>query len=430
MQHRTRVVLAGAIGNLLEWYDFGLYGLLAPVLASLFFPGHNRIASLLAIYGGFAGGFAMRPIGAIVLGHLGDRVGRRFVLTLSVLLMGIATVAVGILPTYAVVGIWAPILLILIRLFQGFSVGGEFVDSVTYLVEVVPPGRRGIAGSVANIGSTAGMLLAAGIAAAVTTWAGSARLNAWAWRLPFLIGGIIASAAYLLRRHLPETAHQAQKKDQVQKQAQAQKIEQRESPLLLAIREQPGVMLACVLFTSGYGIANYLIMVFLPTYAHEFGHVTVRQALLINTVGQAVAFFAVPLSGWISDRVLSRRTILALAFIAQAAFSWEAFRLAQHAGLAGLWASQLTLALLLAIVMGTAPAMLAEQFRAGYRVSAHAVTFNIGIGIAGGTAPMVAVALIQAFSNTMVPAAYLIAAAVLSAISVLALHENTRAALD
>lgn len=420
MQHRTRVVLAGAIGNLLEWYDFGLYGLLAPVLASLFFPGHNRIASLLAIYGGFAGGFAMRPIGAIVLGHLGDRIGRRFVLTLSVLLMGIATVAVGILPTYASVGIWAPILLILIRLFQGFSVGGEFVDSVTYLVEVVPPQRRGIAGSVANIGSTAGMLLAAGMAAAVTTWAGSARLNAWAWRLPFLIGGIVAAAAYFLRRHLPETAHQDR----------AQKSEQRESPLRLAIREQPGVMLACVLFTSGYGIANYLIMVFLPTYAHEFGHVTVRQALLINTVGQAVAFLAVPLSGWISDRILSRRTILALAFIAQAAFSWEAFRLAQHVGLAGLWASQLTLALLLAIVMGAAPAMLAEQFRAGYRVSAHAVTFNIGIGVAGGTAPMVAVALIQAFSNTMVPAAYLIAAAVLSAISVLALHENSRAALD
>lgn len=425
MQHRTRVVLAGAIGNLLEWYDFGLYGLLAPVLAALFFPGHNRIASLLAIYGGFAGGFAMRPIGAIVLGHLGDRVGRRFVLTLSVLLMGIATVAVGILPTYAAVGIWAPILLILIRLFQGFSVGGEFVDSVTYLVEVVPPRRRGIAGSVANIGSTAGMLLAAGIAAAVTTWAGSARLNAWAWRLPFLIGGIVAAAAYFLRRHLPETAHQPQKK-----QGQAQKSGQRESPLRLAIREQPRVMLACILFTSGYGIANYLIMVFLPTYAHEFGHVTVRQALLINTVGQAVAFLAVPLSGWLSDRILSRRTILALAFIAQAACSWEAFRLAQRAGLAGLWASQLTLALLLAIVMGAAPAMLAEQFRAGYRVTAHAVTFNIGIGIAGGTAPMVAVALIQAFSNTMVPAAYLIAAGILSAISVLALHENSRAALD
>lgn len=420
LQHKTRVVLAGAIGNLLEWYDFGLYGLLAPVLASLFFPGHNRMASLLAVYGGFAGGFAMRPIGAIVLGHLGDRVGRRFVLTLSVLLMGIATVTVGILPTYASAGIWAPILLILIRLFQGFSVGGEFVDSVTYLVESVPPRRRGIAGSVANIGSTAGMLLAAGVAAAVTGRAGSTRVSAWGWRLPFLMGGVIACAAYLLRRHLPESTHEDR----------TQENEKRESPLRLAIREEPRLMLASVLFTSGYGIANYLIMVFLPTYAHEFGHVTEHQALQINTAGQAVAFLAVPLSGWISDRILNRRTILAFAFVAQAVFSWEAFRLAQRSGLAGLWASQLILALLLAVVMGTAPAMLAEQFRAGYRVSAHAVTFNIGIGIAGGTAPMVAVALIQAFSNAMVPAAYLIAAAVMSAVSVLALRENSRIRLD
>lgn len=420
MQNKTRVVLAGAIGNLLEWYDFGLYGLLAPVLASVFFPGHNRMASLLAVYGGFAGGFAMRPIGAAVLGHLGDRVGRRFVLTISVLLMGIATVAVGVLPTYTSVGIWAPIMLILIRLFQGFSVGGEFVDSVTYLVESVPPRRRGIAGSVANIGSTAGMLLAAGVAAAMTGWAGSGRLNAWGWRLPFLMGGVIACAAYFLRRHLPESSHQDR----------TQKNEQRESPLGLAIREEPRLMLASVLFTSGYGIANYLIMVFLPTYAHEFGRVTEHQALQVNTAGQAVAFLAVPLSGWISDRILTRRAILAFAFIAQAIFSWEAFRLAQRGGITGLWASQLILALLLAIVMGTAPAMLAEQFRAGYRVSAHAVTFNIGIGIAGGTAPMVAVALIQAFSNTMVPAAYLIAAAVVSAISVLALRENSRLQLD
>lgn len=420
MQHKSRVVLAGAIGNLLEWYDFGLYGLLAPVLASLFFTGHNRMAPLLAVYGGFAGGFAMRPIGAIVLGHLGDRIGRRFVLTLSVLLMGIATVAVGILPTYASVGIWGPILLILIRLFQGFSVGGEFVDSVTYLVEAVPPRRRGIAGSVANIGSTAGMLLAAGVAASVATWSGSARLYSWGWRLPFLLGGVIACAAYLLRRHLPESPHQER----------APKSEKGESPLRLAIREEPRLMLACIVFTSGYGIANYLIMVFLPTYAHEFGRVTEHQALQVNTVGQAVAFIAVPLAGWLSDRILNRRTILAFAFVAQAIFSWEAFRMAQRGGLAGLWASQLILALLLAIVMGTAPAMLAEQFRAGYRVSAHAVTFNIGIGIAGGTAPMVAVALIEAFSNSMVPAAYLIVAAAVSAISVLALRENSRAVLD
>lgn len=413
MEKSARIKLAGAIGNLLEWYDFGLYGLLAPVLASEFFPGHSRMASLIGVYGGFAAGFAMRPIGAIVLGHLGDRIGRRFVLALSVLLMGIATVVVGILPTYRSVGIWAPIFLIAVRLFQGFSVGGEFVDSVTYLVEMAPPERRGFAGSIANLGSTAGMLLAAGVAAIVTSLAGSTFLSAWLWRTPFLLGGVIAAAAYLLRRHLPESESAIARADANQRQ---------EAPLRRAIREQPWIMLAALLFTSGYGIADYLTMVLLPTFAHEFAHVAEHEALRINTAGQALALFAVPFFGWLSDRVWTRRGWLAATFSAEAIISWEAFRLVQSRGVQGLWLAQLAFALLLAIVMGIAPAMLAEQFPEGYRVSAHAVAFNIGIGIAGGTAPVTAFALIKLTSNTMMPAVYLIFAAILAVIGALALR--------
>lgn len=416
LQQRTRVTLAGAIGNLLEWYDFGLFGLLAPVLAPLFFPSHDRIASLIGIYGGFAVGFMMRPIGAVVLGHLGDRVGRRFVLVASVLLMGLATVAVGLLPTYKTLGVWAPVLLILVRLFQGFSVGGEFVDSVTYLVEAAPQGRRGIAGSVANLGSTAGMLLAAGVAAGVTGLVGPQLLARWVWRAPFLLGGIIASAGIYLRQQLPETPHEPS----------SQGKPQREAPLRQAIRDDPWILLATLLFTSGYGIADYLTMVLLPTYANEFGHIDLHQALRVNVAGQALALCVVPFSGWLSDRVLTRRTMLAGAFVAEAAVSWMAFSQVGHNGIAGLWLAQLTFALLLAFVMGTAPAMLAEQFPPGYRVSAHAVAFNIGIGIAGGTAPVVAMALVQVTSDPMAPAAYLILAAALAAMSVLALHERSR----
>lgn len=420
MKHKLRITLAGAIGNLLEWYDFGLYGLLAPVLASQFFPGHDRLASLLGVYGGFAAGFAMRPLGAIVLGHFGDRVGRRFVLALSVLLMGISTVAVGLLPTYHSVGVWVPVLLIAVRLFQGFSVGGEFVDSVTYLVEAAPHDRRGLAGSVANLGSTAGMLLAAGVAASVTTFADSVTLTGWAWRTPFLLGGIIASAAYVLRRHLPETEYSPSEKAAAKPEA----------PLRRAIREQPRLMLAALLFTSGYGIVDYLTMVLLPTYAHEFGGVAEHLALRINTVGQALALLVVPLSGWLSDRVWTRRAALIAAFAAEAVISWEAFRLVGSRGAAGLWVSQLSFAFLLAVVMGVGPAMLAEQFPAGYRVSAHAVSFNIGIGIAGGTAPMIATALIKVTGNEMAPAAYLVFAAILALIGVLMLRDRSRAEMN
>jgi MHS family proline/betaine transporter-like MFS transporter len=420
MKDDFRIKLAGAVGNVLEWYDFGLFGLLAPILASLFFPGHDRIAALLAVYGGFAGGFAMRPIGAAVLGHLADRVGRRFVLVLSVVLMGASTVAVGLLPTYRSAGIWAAVLLILVRLIQGFSVGGEFVDSVTYLVEAVPPGRRGFAGSIANLASTGGMLLGACAAAILSTVASSATVSAWAWRVPFLLGGVIGCAAYFLRQHLPESASE-----------ETAKVEsRREAPLRQAIRQQPGILFAALLFTSGYGVVNYITMVLLPTYGREFAHIPEQAALRINATGQALALFVVPLFGWLSDRLWTRRTILFVAFALDAIVAWNAFVFVQSHGVAGLWIAQLAFAFLLAMVMGTAPAMLSEQFEPAYRVSAHAVALNIGIGIFGGTAPMVSMGLIKATSNQMAPAVYLIVAASVSAIGVMALHDRSRQALD
>lgn len=448
-------MLAGAIGNIVEWYDFGLYGLLAPVLASLFFPAHDRTAALLGVYGGFAVGFAVRPLGAIVLGRVGDRRGRQFVLVLSVVLMGVATVAVGVLPSYEAAGIWAPVLLIAIRLFQGFSVGGEFVGSVTYLVEAAAAGRRGIAGSVANIGATIGMLMAAGAAAL----AASNAHTAWAWRAPFFFGGALAFAGYMLRRHMPQDEAEpyadlqnatggvaAEVPSAAKAGTDLEPVSARRNPcpfkttskreffarlaarwpVLEAFRRAPRTMLFALLFTCGYGVSNYVIMVFLPTFAQEFAGLSGSAALEINTAGQALVLLIAPLAGWATDRWLRRRTLLALAFAAQAAVAWAAFHWTAHAGLPGLWAAQLLLAAFLASVMGAAPAMLSEQFPRGYRVSAHAFVLNAGIGIAGGTAPMIAVALIRATHNAMAPAVYLALACAASAVAALLLPDRSR----
>ncbi|MGH9523932.1 MAG: MFS transporter [Terriglobales bacterium] len=431
---RTRVVLAGAVGNIVEWYDFGLYGLLAPVLASLFFPSHDRIAALLGVYGGFAVGFAMRPIGAIVLGRIGDRRGRKYVLVLSVLLMGAATVAIGLLPSYTAIGVAAPLLLMLIRLFQGFSVGGEFVGSVTYLVETAVPNRRGFAGSVANIGATIGMLLAAGAAAVTATYAAA---SPEFWRVPFLFGGVLAFVAYLLRRHLPPEATEIQA-GEPQSPSQSERTRRERSmtrlisrwPALQAFRELPHTMITALLFTCGYGVSNYVIMVFLPTFAREFANVSEATALQVNTAGQALALAVVPLAGFISDRWIPRRTLLAIAFFLQAAVTWELFRLVTRTGVPGLWAAQMVLAGLLSLVMGAAPAMLAEQFPRGYRVSGHAFVLNVGIGIAGGTAPFVGVALVRAMGSRMAPAVYLIFACMVSGIAVLLLRDRSREDLE
>jgi MHS family proline/betaine transporter-like MFS transporter len=432
-------VLAGAIGNIVEWYDFGLYGLLAPVLASLFFPSHDRIAGLLGVYGGFAVGFAVRPLGAIVLGRVGDRQGRQFVLVLSVVLMGAATVAVGVLPSYAAIGIWAPVLLILIRLFQGFSVGGEFVGSVTYLVEAAAVNRRGIAGSVANVGATIGMLLAAGAAALAESYPHAFREM---WRLPFFFGGALAFAGYMLRRHLPaEEVERESKSRNTASEPGGSLLANEHSrglfarflarwPALDAFRRAPRTMLFALLFTCGYGVSNYVIMVFLPTFAHEFAGIGEGTALKINTAGQALVLLVAPMAGWVSDRWLRRRTILMFAFAAQGIFAWHSLWWTAHHGAAGLWTAQLLLAGLLAVVMGTAPAMLAEQFAHGYRVSAHALVLNAGIGIAGGTAPMIAVALIRGTHSRMAPAVYLAIACVASACAALQLADRSRVALS
>ena len=423
MTPRTRVVLAAGIGNIVEWYDFGLYGLLAPLLASRFFPSHDRIAALLGVYGGFAVGFAMRPIGAVVLGRVGDRQGRQFILVLSVALMGLSTAAIGLLPSYATIGVWATVLLIGIRLFQGFSVGGEFVGSVTYLVETAPEGRRGLAGSVANLGATVGLLLAAAAGALAETYAVHSH---HLWRMPFLFGGLLALIGYMLRRHLPPE-EESETRVAPERTTNAGVIAR--WPALQAFRQFPRIMIVTMIFTCGYGASNYLTMVFLPTFAREFANVAEGSALRINSIGQALALFVVPMSGWLSDRWLRRRTVIALAFLLQGVSAWWLFGFVIRAGVEALWTAQLLLAGCLALVMGTAPAMLAEQFPRGYRVSAHALVLNVGIGIAGGTAPMIAVETIKLTGSKMAPAVYLAFACAVSCVSVLMLKDRSRESL-
>jgi MFS transporter, MHS family, proline/betaine transporter len=406
---------AGAGGNLLEWYDFGIYGLLAPVLAAVFFPAEDRIASLIGAYGLFAAGFAMRPIGGVVLGHLGDRLGRRFVLVYSIVLMGLATAAISVLPSYETIGVGAPLLLLLLRILQGFSVGGEFTGSVSYLVETAPQHRRGFAGSFANFGSTAGMLLAAAVAAVTVTLASPEQLQNWAWRIPFLLGGIIAVGGLFLRQRLRETGYRpppARASDPL--------------PLKQAITLAPGAILCAVLFTSGYGIVNYLTMVFLPVYASEFGSLAESHVLQINTAAQAVALLLVPVAGWLTDHLVRRRTLLIAVFIVEGAVALGCFMLAGTGGIAGYALAQILFGILLALIMGAAPAMLVELFPSTYRMSGYSVSFNVGIGIAGGTAPLLATTLIGATGNLLAPAWFLILGAALAAVAAFLMTDRSR----
>jgi len=413
--HTPKSVVGGTIGNVMEWYDFALYGFFAPVLSQLFFPSHNHLASLIATFGVFAAGFVMRPLGGIVFGYIGDRLGRAAVLRISIITMGTATTLLGLLPTTAQAGVWAGALLVAVRLLQGLSVGGEFSGSVTYMVETSPLERRGFAGSWANFGSLAGTLVGSGLAALVTSVLPNTALAAWGWRIPFLLGGLLAAFAYWYVRGLSNSSHMAHHEKQ----------HEEESPLHEALTRNLRETLLAVVFASGYGVVFYIPLVYLPTYASQIGALDNGKALQINALGLAMAMPLIPISGWLSDRIFRRRTLLLMAFLAMAAGGWAFVALATR-GLLDLAASQLLLALLIAVPLGAAPAMLVELFPVADRLTGYSLAYNLGLGIAGGTAPMIATWLISATGDRSAPGAYLAGAALLSAAALWLMQDRSR----
>ncbi|MBI1179499.1 MAG: MFS transporter [Alphaproteobacteria bacterium] len=414
-RHRPKSLIGGTVGNVMEWYDFALYGYFAPVISQQFFPSDNHLTSLIATFGVFAGGFAMRPLGGVVFGWIGDRFGRLAVLRLSIVTMGAATLLLGLLPTESRVGVWAPILLVAVRLVQGLSVGGEFSGSVTYMVETSPLHRRGFAGSWANFGSLAGALAGPGLAALVTSVLADDAVQTWGWRLPFLFGGAMGIAAYLYVRrlkHMPQTAHH-------------ERQHQEDSPLHEAITQNLRETLSAIVFASGYGICFYIPLVYLPTYAHEVVGLPSDIALQINALGLALAMPFIPLAGWLSDHLLRRRTVLLIAFGAMAAAGWPLTALFAGGHLDLLW-NQIALALLIALPLGAAPAMFVELFPVADRLTGYSLAYNLGLGVAGGTAPMVATWLISASGYDPAPGVYFAVGALVSVAGLLFMRDRSR----
>ncbi len=413
--HKPSSVIGGTIGNVMEWYDFALYGYFAPVISQLFFPSSNHLTSLIATFGVFATGFVMRPIGGVIFGWIGDRLGRAAVLRISVLTMGMATFLLGALPTESQIGVWAAVLLIAVRLVQGLSVGGEFSGSVTYIVETSPLDRRGFSGSWANFGSLVGTLVGSGLAALVSTLMPQDQVQAWAWRIPFLLGGPFAAAAYLYVRKLgasPRMEHH-------------EKQHAQDSPLYEALNQNRRETVLATIFASGYGICFYIPLVYLPTFASEVGTIGNDVALQINALGIALAMPLIPLFGWVSDHFIRRRSLLLIAFLAIAILGWALIALSSG-GFHGLIVSQIVLALLMAIPMGASPAMFVELFPKADRLTGYSLAFNLGLGIAGGTAPMIATWLISVSGNDTAPGVYLALAALVSAMALWFMRDRSR----
>lgn len=413
--------MAGFIGNVVEWYDFALYGYLAGVIAPIFFPSGDPTAGLIATYGIFAAGFLMRPLGAAVFGWFGDRYGRARTMQISVAMMALPTLLLGVLPTYAQAGVLAPILLVLVRLFQGLSVGGEFSSSATYLVETAPKGKRGLTGSWANIGSMTGSLLGVGAAALVTNVFDAETLSNWAWRLPFLGGALLGTTAILLRRNL-HTSERFQ---------QHHADRETTSPLLQAFTTNLKETLLALAFAASYGTCFYIAFVYLPEWLSSQGLMARGTALVINTAMTVLVIPLMPLAAIVGDRWLARRTWIGLAIFTLALIAWpaHAWMLRSGGSLASVIAFHAVAFSLLAVPLGSAPALFVEMFPERDRLSGYSVAFNLGVGVFGGLTPMIATSLIALTGAATAPAIYMTAACAFAVVCLALTPDRSRSPL-
>lgn len=380
-----RVVLASMVGNALEWYDFFLYGTAAAlVFNQLFFPTIDPLTGTIAAFGTYALGFAARPVGGIIFGHFGDRIGRRAMLVATLTLMGAATFLIGVLPTYTQIGIWAPILLTALRIVQGIAVGGEWGGGVLLISENVDPARRGMLSALSQTGVGIGFVLSALVFATVSALTSEATFLAWGWRVPFLVGVVIMGIGLLIRMKVMETAAFAE----VKEQGATEHV-----PALTAIRQHP----RSILVSFGARIAenggSYVFLVFVLAYATEVG-ISSTVALVSVVVAMTLEAVAMPLWGALSDRI-GRRPVYAGGAIAMILWAAPFFWL--------LNTGETPLVLLAVVVanavchgamIGTQPAFFSELFASGVRYSGVALGHELASVLAGGLSPLIATVLL------------------------------------
>ncbi|MGW6904288.1 MFS transporter [Streptomyces sp. NPDC054940] len=372
----VRQLLAASVGNAVEWYDWYAYTFLATYIAAEVFPksADNSLVPLLSTFAVFAVGFFMRPVGGLLMGAIADRQGRRAALTVTILLMGGSSLLVGLTPTYEAVGVLAPVILVLARLLQGLSVGGEFAASTTFLVESAGPGRRGLFSSFQYVSTTIGQLVASGIATLLVDTLSDGQMNGWGWRVPFVLGAVLSLVGFWIRQGAQET----------------RSAEQQQAPrpgLLEALRRHPRQSLLICGITAGGTIAYYTWTSYLPTYAELNAGIEKSDALLAGTI--SLAFFALlqPLGGLLSDR-FGRRPLLLFFGLGFALLtvpllhalrdSFAALLLVQCAGM-----------VLLTGFTSISAAVNAEVFPPRVRAAGIGFPYSLTVAMFGGTAPYV-----------------------------------------
>jgi MFS transporter, MHS family, proline/betaine transporter len=414
---RRRAILSCAIGNFFELFDFTIYGYFAVAIARAFYFS----GSMLSTFATFGAAFLMRPVGAIVLGAYGDRIGRRAALVVTIGLMAAATGFTGLIPTYQSIGVWAPIALVICRLMQGFSTGGEWGGAAAFLVEYAPPGRRGLIGSMqqfsTQIGSVSGSLSAALLASSLS----QADFYAWGWRIPFVIGFVLGPIGYYLRRKVAETPA-------FERAVEHRAVER--SPLFAAIREYRVRMLQAFGLSIIGCLANFTFVIYLVNYAINTMKLPPGSALICAVCSGLIVVILTPLVGFLSDRIGRRPMILACALL-NLVFDYPLFLLAIRGGtFASLLAALMCNAVFQSMYTGVIPSILAEMFPTRVRYTGLSVSYGFAVVLFGGFAPLVSTWLVSVTGNPLAPAFYIMTGGAISAAAILSMREHLNTPLD
>jgi MFS transporter, MHS family, proline/betaine transporter len=411
-------VAAAVIGNALEWYDFIVFGFFAVIISKLFFPTDSQYASLLLTTATFGVGFFMRPVGGILLGIYADRQGRKAALLLVVGLMTIAIALIAFAPTYAAIGVGAPLLIVLARLLQGFSAGGEFASATAFLIECAPPQRRGFYGSWQMVGQGLAVLVGAILGAVLTRTLAPETLDSWGWRIPFLFGLIIGPLGLYIRSNLDETdAFLQSSRDPASRPAAL-------SVLTSHVKE----LLVCLGLVVSGTISFYVILIYIPTFARVQLHLPLDQAFLAQAIGLACECVLIPIFGMVSDHI-GRKPVLIAALVLDLAVTYPLFVwVSGNPSFGSLLTMQIVLCSLFGVFNGPISTALAEQFPTSVRSTGLAIGYNVAVMLFGGFAQFFVTWLIQATGTPIAPAFYLMFGAAVGLLTAPFLTERGREA--
>ena len=413
-----RILIASLVGSSIEWFDYFLYGTMAAlVFNQLFFVNEDPTVGLLLAYASFALSFFIRPFGGVIFSHIGDRIGRKKTLVITLSLMGVATFGMGLLPTYQAIGVWAPILLITLRLVQGLGIGGEWGGALLLATEYAPPEKRGLFGSIPQMGVTIGMLMGT-LALWIMTLLPENSFMTWGWRVPFILSALLVIFGLWIRKGIDETP-------------EFKKVQESGEIPKLPIVETLKYYWREVLITIGAKVVEtapfYIFSTFVVSYATSnlgFTRTATLGAVMIATV---VTTILIPVMGNLSDKV-GRKKVYAVGTVAMALFAFPYFWMLQQGSVVLLViATVIALGVIWAPITAVLGTMFSEIFDAKVRYTGVTLGYQVGAAVAGGTAPLVATALLAKFDNSYVPVAiYIIFTALISLVSIWAVKDRAR----